>query len=267
VIEDAIKTEVASLTEVDLILNGVRILSDINLKVDADEIVGLVGSNGAGKSSVANVLCGYYRVNAGRILLGGLDLTHSSVSKFAAVGIRRSFQSASYLRGLSICELVMLGAESTWRTSIASSYGLTHTSRRIERNVRREALELLDGIGLAGFSERKTEDCPYGVRKFADVARAFMGGKNALVILDEPTSGIAESQREVLSKMIRDLRESRAVGALLVVDHDIGFIRSLCTRVVVLEAGKVLAEGLCGDVFEDPRVLESFVGFKISGSR
>lgn len=259
---DFVGTQLASLVGVDLTLNEVSVLSNIDLSVNFGEVVGLVGSNGAGKSSIANVLCGYYRPTSGKVLLGGQDMTFRSPTKFANMGVRRSFQSVSYIKGLSISELVMLGAESTWSASFTTSYLLTRRSRTVEKKTREEALDLLESIGLAEFSDRPVEDCPYGVRKFADVARAFMTSASTIVILDEPTSGIGEPERQILGKMINDLRKVRSIGSLLVVDHDIGFIRTLCSRVVVLEEGRVLADGLSKDVFDDRRVIASFVGSK-----
>ena len=253
-------TEIAHLSEVGLTINGVQILSDISLSVGLDEIVGLVGSNGAGKSSVANVLCGYYRPTKGKVFLNGTDVTHTPAVKFTDMGVRRSFQNVSYLRGLSINELVMLDAEATWPVSFLSSYLLRRSSKIAELKVMREATELLGSVGLGSYEHRMVEDCPYGVRKFADVVRAFMAPKSTIVILDEPTSGIGEVERSLLTNMIQALRESRSIGALLVVDHDVSFIRSLCSRIVVLEEGKVLTSGPADEVFEDRRVISSFVG-------
>lgn len=258
--DDVPSSTLAALREVDLTLNGIRVLSNVNLEVYPDEIVGLVGANGAGKSSVANVLCGYYKPTSGRVFLGGEDVSSLASARFANMGVRRSFQSVSYLRGLSIHELVMLGAEATWPAALGNSYFHTRKNRNVERIVSAEARELLAKVELGAFADRTIEDCPYGVRKLADVARAFMTHSSRIIILDEPTSGVSEAERKNLVEMIGTLQHSRSVGSLLVVDHDVGFIRSLCKRVIVLEEGSVLADGPCEKVFADRRVIASFVG-------
>lgn len=251
---------ITSLQEVNLTLNSVRVLSDINLEVYPNEIVGLVGANGAGKSSVANVLCGYYKPTSGKVFLRDFDVTIAQSARFASLGVRRSFQNVSYLKGLAVYELVMLGAETTWRSALGNSYLGQRKTRHEERIVREDAMELLENTGLGEFAKRAIDNCPYGIRKLADVARAFMGSSSTLTVLDEPTSGIGEPEREHLVQMINTLRNSRPVGSLLIVDHDVGFIRSLCNRVIVLEAGRVLADGASDEVFADRRVITSFVG-------
>lgn len=252
----------AALTDVKLELNGVQVLSDIGFQIRPGEVIGLVGANGAGKSSVANVLCGYYKPTSGTVELDGSDISKGQPAKIAKMGVRRSFQSVSYLSGISVYELVMLGAEVTWPVGLLNSYFQGRITRREEQKVRSDAMDLLERAGLSDFAYHRIEGCPYGVRKFADVARAFMTDSARLVILDEPTSGVGEAERERLVKMIDELRHSRSIGSLLIVDHDVGFIRKLCKRVIVLEEGRVLADGNCNDVLGDSRVIASFVGSK-----
>lgn len=261
---EVVNANLVSLGDVTLQLNGVSILSDVSFEINPGEAVGLVGANGAGKSSVANVICGYYRPSAGTVLFEGRNLAGQSSSQIAGMGVRRSFQSVSYLNGLSMCEFVMLGGEPAWPTGLRDSYLRSARSRRVEERTELEALNLLEKVGLNEFAQRRIETCPYGARKFADVARAFMASPSKLVILDEPTSGVGKSERERLVSIINGLDEASSVESLLIVDHDVGFIRTLCKRVIVMEEGRILADGDCDEVLGDPRVIASFVG-KVHG--
>lgn len=242
---------------VTLTLNEVTVLTEVSLAVHPGECVGLVGANGAGKSSVANILCGYYRPSAGAVLIAGEPRRDS---RRGQQGVCRSFQSVSHVQGLTAQELVMLGLEGGWKSSLAGSYIGTRRSRRAEREARDQAQEILSMAGLAKFSKERLADCPYGVRKLVDVVRTFVLPHSHVVILDEPTSGIADSERDGIRELILKLSSMASAQSMLIIDHDVAFIRSLCRRLVVLEAGNVLADGPAESVLAQPRVILSFLG-------
>jgi branched-chain amino acid transport system ATP-binding protein len=252
-----IETPTVRVDNVSLTLNGVNVLTDVSFVVDPGECVGLVGANGAGKSSVANVLCGYYRPNSGAVQIDGRP---RQSSRHGLQGVCRSFQSVSHMRGLTVQELVMLGLEGSWRSSIIGSYIGTPGSRRAERAARRRAHEILVMAQLSQFAHARLSDCPYGVRKLVDVVRTFVLPGSDVVILDEPTSGIADSERERIRELILELSRIAEVRSMLIIDHDVSFIRSLCPRLVVLEAGRVLAHGAADEVLAQDRVIVSFLG-------
>lgn len=249
-----------SLHNVSVQLNGIAVLQDVSFEIRRGEMVALVGSNGAGKSSVANVICGYYRPYIGEVVVSGVNTTQAGPARCAQLGVRRSFQSVSHLSGLQVVELVMLGAEVAWGSSLLGSYVSSPRQRRAERAARSRAMDLLEMAGLDAYAERVLDSCPYGIRKLADVVRTFMSDTCNVLILDEPTSGISEPERESLRGLIEAFRTQQAVQSLLIIDHDVAFVRQMCPRAVVLESGGVLASGACDEVLADSRVLASFIG-------
>lgn len=246
-----------SVDGVSLSIGGVKILDDISIDVESGTTLGLIGANGSGKSSLLNVVSGYYRPQAGRIALDGRELP-SRPATVARQGVGRSFQHVDKMAELSVREFVALGSEPHWTTwSVASLLGLP-VALKSEADAFSAADELISEFGLADFSTVAMRNAPYGVRKIADILRA-VGSKPRLLLLDEPTSGVSADDRAIVRDVILQWAEAKAC-AIVVVDHDIRFVLELTSRLAALSAGKLLAWGNAQDVLAEDIVIQTFVG-------
>lgn len=243
---------------VELKLSDVLILRGVSLVVGPSQTVGLLGANGSGKSSLLNVISGYYRPSAGSVRLDGVDVVGWSPARIAAGRVGRSFQSIGRMEDLTVLENVMLGLEPVWQArGLATVFGL-RSSRRAEAGARRRASGIIAEFDLSAYRDRLLSACPYGVRKVADLLRAMVSSPR-LLLLDEPTSGVSMEDRRYILELIRAWT-TRTNCSTVVVDHDIEFVTALAHSVVALVGGAVAASGGVAEVLSDERVMATFVG-------
>lgn len=228
--------------------------------VGTPSIVALIGTNGSGKSALANVISGNYRLSAGIVEIGGRDMTRMRPAARARKGVRRSFQNVSGIGGMTLLSYVTLGWEPVWPQPIVSTVIGRLKARRYEREIAEQTRALIADVGLAEYYDRPLEACPYGVRKVADVVRAIGTAPGTVALLDEPTSGVSQSERGTVIQVIRRAFADSQCELMVIIDHDVAFVRELCPASVVLEAGKVLASGATDEVLAMDRVAISFAG-------
>lgn len=245
-------------SDVSLAIAGIRILDSISFTVKPDETVGLIGANGSGKSSVLNVISGYYRPTRGRVFLGGTEITSMKPDRIASSGVGRSFQSINRMEELTVWECIALGLEPAWPSRrLAGLLGLS-SSRASEAKAREDAIEFATSFGIGEYAKARLRDCPYGVRKVADLLRSIVSQPRVL-LLDEPTSGVAASDRKSIAELIRNWRKKYSCS-IVIVDHDVSFVSELTSSLVALSAGKIIASGDRDAVLGNPAVLATFVG-------
>ena len=233
---------------------GVRAIRDLSFEVPKGRTTALIGPNGAGKTTVFNLVSGVYGVDAGTIKVNGVDVTHMASRKRIGTGIARSFQNIRLMNHLSVLENLLVGQHVR-----ASSLGALLTPYRLIPNHRwkREARAALAENGLERYADEMVSALPYGVRKRIDLVRATLAGANVLM-LDEPAAGLNPSETNALRDHLRALMDKGLT--MLVVEHDMHFVDSICEKVVVLNFGEKIAEGPLSEVRRDPKVREAYIG-------
>ena len=226
------------------------------MSVGEGEVVGVIGPNGAGKTTLFNVICGFVHPDTGTITYRGTVLRRHHPHDLARLGIARTLQGIGLCAGLTVHENVMLGAEPVLRSDLGSAFlGLWRSSRE-ERRVGARALEILDELGVADYARRLPSALPYAVQKRTALARALMA-EPRLLLLDEPASGLSEAEMDALGTGIRDLTDRMSV---LLVEHHMDLVMSVCDRIVVLNFGRVIAHGTPDVIRANPDVVSAYLG-------
>jgi branched-chain amino acid transport system ATP-binding protein len=245
--------------EVTVGFGGLLALDQVSMSVGPGEIVGVIGPNGAGKTTLFNVVCGFVHPDSGSISYRGSVLRRHHSHDLAKLGIARTLQGVGLCAGLTVQENVMLGAQPALRSDLGSAFlGLWRSSRE-ERRTAGRALEVLDQLGIADHAGRFPASLAYGVQKRTALARALMMDPQVL-LLDEPASGLSEHDMADLGSLIRGLSDRMAV---LLVEHHMDLVMSVCDRLVVLNFGLVIAEGTPAAIRANPEVATAYLGDEV----
>jgi ABC-type branched-subunit amino acid transport system ATPase component/branched-subunit amino acid ABC-type transport system permease component len=237
---------------------GVTILDDATIHVGRGEIVGLIGPNGAGKTSLMNVVSGVIFADEGTVRLFGRPVVDLPADFRASFGAARSFQDASLFQGLTVTETLQVALNSKYRVSSGASLVRAPWARDAEEQSRYEAVRILDRFGLSPWADTLTSDLSTGTRRICDLA-AQVAVRPRLLLLDEPTGGVSQHDAEAFSPLLRRIRDELDCS-ILIVEHDMPLLMSLCDRVYAMETGRVIAEGTPGEVREHPEVIASYLG-------
>jgi branched-chain amino acid transport system ATP-binding protein len=242
---------------------GLTALDDVSLRVSPGEVVGVIGPNGAGKTTLFNVICGFVRPDSGTVTWRGRSLDRVHPHQLAGIGIARTLQGVGLFAGLTAIENVMAGAERRRRAGLASALLGLPRSDRDERALRAAALDALDAVGVADAADRLPGTLPFPLQKRVALARALVA-EPQLILLDEPAAGLGGDDVEELGERIGALRGTMA---LLLVEHRMDLVMSVCDRVVVLDFGRRIAQGTPAEVQADERVLDAYLGVEVDAAR
>jgi branched-chain amino acid transport system ATP-binding protein len=242
--------------DVTIGFGGVLALDGVSMHVGPHEVVGVIGPNGAGKTTLFNVICGFVRPTSGHLTYCGRTLHRHKPHDLAGLRIARTLQGVGLCAGLTVRENVMLGAEPTLRSDPVSSFlGLWRSSRE-ERRTATRAMEILEELGAADYANRLPPALPFAIQKQVALARALMADPQ-LLLLDEPASGLSEDEMAGLGTRIRGLTSAMSV---LLVEHHMDLVMSVCDRIVVLNFGIVIAQGTPEAIRADQNVATAYLG-------
>ena len=251
-----------SVREITARFGGLTALDQVSFDVAAGEIVGLIGPNGAGKTTLFNIVCGLSRAKSGTVLLDGRPRPRAH--RLAAAGVARTFQGLALFPGLTVRQNVMAGLSADAPGLAVGLLGLSAGPRHLAEAATR-AQDALDGLGIGDTAERHPDDLPYPIQKRVALARALVA-RPTLLLLDEPAGGLGEDEITELGELIRDVVRDRPETAVLFVEHHVDLVMAVSDRIVVLDAGRVIAEGTPDQIRVDPAVAEAYLGYDVEES-
>ena len=249
-------TPMLALDHVSVHFEGLTALRDVSFTVSTGEIVGLIGPNGAGKTTAFNVACGFVKPSEGGVLFPATGHANLKPNHLARAGVARTLQGVGLFPHLTVLENVMAGGHirshgGFWTSILALPNGV-----HAERALRQDALAMLERLGIADMATRLPSAIPYGIAKKVSVARALMCDPR-LLLLDEPASGLDESELDEFASLIVSLRSSMGV---LLVEHDMEFVMPLVDRLLVLNFGELIATGTPSEVRANDAVVAAYLG-------
>jgi branched-chain amino acid transport system ATP-binding protein len=239
---------------------GLLALDDVSLVATARQVTGIIGPNGAGKTTLLNVLCGFVRPQAGSIAFGGRELSRMRPHRLAGLGVARTLQGIGLFSGLTVVENVMVGATSRSRAGFWSGLLALPRSDSDERRLREYAIQALEMAGVSEHAGAMPDTLAHGVRKRVALARALVA-RPRLLLLDEPASGLADSELADLGDLITSVAQTSTV---VVIEHRMDLMMSVCQQIFVLDFGKVIASGTPEQIQADPAVTAAYLGSEVT---
>lgn len=240
---------------------GIRALHEVSLSVHKGEILGLIGPNGAGKTTLFNILTGLYTPSSGQLWFNNQTMLGMKPHQVLQLGIARTFQNIRLFADMSVLENVMVGRHARTHAGVIGAILRNRGTRMEEAAIRQRAQELLALVGITRHSNTLAKNLSYGDQRRLEIARALATDPQVLA-LDEPAAGMNPAERDTLKQLIRTLRDELGL-TLLVIEHDVKLMMSLCDRIAVLDFGEKIAEDVPAQIRTNPRVISAYLGAEV----
>ena len=247
-----------SLDHVSIVFGGLKAVCDLSLDVHPGELVGLIGPNGAGKTTVFNLITGVYAPTSGTIRFADRVLNGRKPHDICRLGIARTFQNTRLFAGLTCLDNVKIAAHQHATSSFWDGLWATRRSAADERAIDRKARALLDTLSLSDVADTRAADLPYGRQRRLEIARALATDPR-LLLLDEPAAGMNPQETQALMHLIEEVRR-RFELAVLLIEHDMKVVMTICQRIAVLDYGVKICEGDPATVLRDPATIRAYLG-------
>ena len=251
-------TAILETRELSISFGGLTALDGLDMTADEKMLLGLIGPNGAGKTTVFNLLTGVYKASRGSVLFRGREIGMLPPHEIVKLGIARTFQNIRLFRSLSVLENVMVGYavhldEPIWKASL-----LPESTRRQRARWIDECEELLDMVGVLELGDEPATALPYGKQRLVEIARA-LASKPKVLLLDEPSAGMNPAEKAELMRFITGIQGKMNLTTV-VIEHDMKVLMNLVERVIVLDYGKMIAEGTPNQIKNNLKVIEAYLG-------
>jgi branched-chain amino acid transport system ATP-binding protein len=237
---------------------GLQAVADFSMSLKRGALKGLIGPNGAGKSTVFNLISGLYKPSGGRVFLEGENITGRPPDIIVRKGLTRTFQTVKLLADQSVLETMLTAFFLFYRYNLLDAIFQTKRYRGQEENLRQKAAQMLAKLGIAHLLHEISNELPYGLQRKVSIAAALCL-KPKVLLLDEPMAGLTSPEKDELIEMILSLKDELHIS-IIIVEHDMRVIMSLCDSIMVMNNGRLIAEGTAEDIRDNQDVIEAYLG-------
>ena len=256
-LHNSVMYPILKLESVSKTFGGVKALEDISFELPRGIVGGLIGPNGAGKTTLFNVITGAYTADAGEVFFDGTSVRGKKLHDVVKSGIARTFQNVELFESMTVIENVMVGCHVRTRSGFWGAVLRLPKMLGEERQIREKAMNLLEFVGLSEQADQRSGDLPFGWQRLVEIARA-MASDPKLLLLDEPAAGLNATETRQLGDLLKKI-QSQGI-TLLLVEHDMSLTMNVCSRIVVLDRGRMLCQGTPREIQSDESVMSAYLG-------